>query len=365
MNFLEKLFKLLTPIPNEGVKPEQIKDTDWISGKETGIVYEQISDKWEDYLPKAELQRELFETYSCVSFTLNNVVETLLNKYIASEKLSKKALYYLNEKGYIVNKQVNFSDAYQAIGSGTTKEGNSGSNVCDFTRHNGFIPEAMLPVRGKNTYDYLYNTKITPEMYALGKVFFDRIGYELAYEWVLIKDGRKAMDTLKTHLKQCPLQVFTPLCPDFMKGKNVKTCSTNVLKHSYMIYNIDDIEKLYNAFDQYEPFKKTLNKDYPIPYALKIALIPIKMPDKPIYEWKTSLRQGDSGNDVKALQEALVYEGLLNKNLTTGYFGVNTKNAVIDFQNIHREEILYPVGLKDGTGLVGKSTINYLNKIYK
>ena len=45
-----------------------------------------------------------------------------------------------------------------------------------------------------------------------------------------------------------------------------------------------------------------------------------------------SLRIGSSGDDVRILQAAFTESGLLSKSLVTGYFGNQTSNAVIQFQ---------------------------------
>lgn len=344
---------------NDGVLQEQIQPTDWILGKETGVVFEEVTDDWEPYLPKAESQNIDFETFSCVSFALNNVVETQLHKLMSNGKLSNKAITYLKDKGYIVDGKINFSDAYLAIGSGTTDYGNSGSIVSNWARHNGFVPESLFPIKGKNTDEYL-NSKIPQDVLDLGKQFFKNIGYELVFEWIPTH-YKDLPDILKTHIKQCPLQVFTPICPSYKnKDKIIKSCPLRVSHHSYVFYKIDEY---YRAFDQYEPFKKTLKTDYPVLYVLKTVLKPIKdTNDRPTYKWTKPLRNGDKGEDVKKLQEVLIYEGLLNKDLNTGYFGVNTFNAVKQLQLLHAKDILVDVSYP--TGYVGQRTLYYLNKNY-
>ena len=70
-----------------------------------------------------------------------------------------------------------------------------------------------------------------------------------------------------------------------------------------------------------------------------------------------TLKAGMSGNDVKCLQ------ALLNVSPQTGYFGPLTKAAVVKFQEDHADEILAPLGLTKGTGVVGPSTRAELNKM--
>lgn len=69
-----------------------------------------------------------------------------------------------------------------------------------------------------------------------------------------------------------------------------------------------------------------------------------------------NLSVGSSGEDVTALQELLLAEGVYPEGLITGYFGRLTRRAVIRFQEKYADEILAPVGLSAGTGYVGPST---------
>jgi hypothetical protein len=76
-----------------------------------------------------------------------------------------------------------------------------------------------------------------------------------------------------------------------------------------------------------------------------------------------TLQVGLSGDDVKALQELLLQEGVYPDGLVTGYFGNLTKQAVIQFQEKYASEILVPNGLTAGTGTVGPSTRNKMNQL--
>ena len=77
------------------------------------------------------------------------------------------------------------------------------------------------------------------------------------------------------------------------------------------------------------------------------------------------LKYGMSGSEVKYLQIMLAEEesDIYPENHISGLFYPKTKEAVIRFQNKYASEILLPLGLSEGTGIVGESTRNKLNDI--
>ena len=86
------------------------------------------------------------------------------------------------------------------------------------------------------------------------------------------------------------------------------------------------------------------------------------------FHFTRNLKLGMSGNDVKKLQEFLnsntfkvAMTGVGSKGNETEYFGNLTKQALIRFQNHYRSEVLTPVGLTQGTGYFGQSTIKFAN----
>ncbi|MFH1575854.1 MAG: ABC transporter substrate-binding protein [Candidatus Nealsonbacteria bacterium] len=73
-------------------------------------------------------------------------------------------------------------------------------------------------------------------------------------------------------------------------------------------------------------------------------------------EFKSELKVGSKNTEVTALQTCL--EGRV-----TGYFGQETRDLVIKFQEKYKEDVLAPSGLAQGTGAVGKNTRAKLNEI--
>lgn len=88
--------------------------------------------------------------------------------------------------------------------------------------------------------------------------------------------------------------------------------------------------------------------------------------DKPKFTGTRTLRVGDKGNDVKELQTILEYYGFFPSTQTkTGYYGGITRMGVIKLQEKFASEILHPLGLVKGTGIVGNSTLAWLQKNHK
>jgi peptidoglycan hydrolase-like protein with peptidoglycan-binding domain len=84
-----------------------------------------------------------------------------------------------------------------------------------------------------------------------------------------------------------------------------------------------------------------------------------RMPPAPgllVAAWKRNLRVGTTGEDVRNLQLFLIRKGLLAPDLSTAYFGLKTKAAVILFQKANNVP---------GTGFVGPLTLKKLEELNK
>ncbi|MCK9393353.1 MAG: ABC transporter substrate-binding protein [Candidatus Paceibacterota bacterium] len=82
------------------------------------------------------------------------------------------------------------------------------------------------------------------------------------------------------------------------------------------------------------------------------------------FELRHSLKSGDTGSEVKKLQECLARDkDIYPDGTTNGRFGDSTKAAVIAFQEKYADEILKPSGLDKGTGKVMGATMEKLNSL--
>jgi hypothetical protein len=92
-------------------------------------------------------------------------------------------------------------------------------------------------------------------------------------------------------------------------------------------------------------------------------------PEKPQYVFTKELKVGERSDEVMKLQEALQYLGYFPSKVNgaelkpTGFYGGITRQAVKDFQEAYKKDVLYPIGLSKGTGYFGKMSLKKLNEI--
>jgi len=82
------------------------------------------------------------------------------------------------------------------------------------------------------------------------------------------------------------------------------------------------------------------------------------------FSFSKTLQLGSNNAEVRKLQECLSeYPDIYPSGTISGYFGQETKNAVILFQEKYKEDILVPNNLTAGNGVVKLSTIKKLNEV--
>ncbi len=84
----------------------------------------------------------------------------------------------------------------------------------------------------------------------------------------------------------------------------------------------------------------------------------------PAFQFTGQLKVGSEGESVEQLQKCLAqFPEIYPSGKITGYFGQETKSAVIKFQEKYYQEILKPWGFESGTGIVYNTTGKKLNEI--
>lgn len=227
-------------------KPEDYR----LGGAGVDCIAQILTGERKQYLPKGEIQDIGEEKFDCVSRGFNNNFETKFN-WLLKKGLLNEHLKWFQEKGYITSNGFEFSDAFVAIKSGTTRQGNSLIAPIDAIHRYGLVPKSLLPQL--TTFDEHHDPKrITPEIENLGKEFLEKISikYERVYE-------REFVEFLKKDM----IVVGGFAWPEPINGEYPKT--GNPFNHSYLDFDLP----AYMAFDNYidsvdGDFIKKLASDY-------------------------------------------------------------------------------------------------------
>ncbi len=200
------------------------------------------------YLPKGVLQNnEYFDTNGCASRAPLNIYETKLD-YFYDHGMHPALQQWCNDNGYRVNGKFALNDAFIEILSGTTKNGNSLKATVDAIRKYGVIPASMLePLESFTSWEeYMNPARITKECKKMGEEFMRRFTFN--YEQVPLSRFPEA-------LQDDLLDVAGYAWP---KPKNgVYPATEGQFNHAFMCVDVE-----INAFDNYEPFVKLLDKKY-------------------------------------------------------------------------------------------------------
>jgi peptidoglycan hydrolase-like protein with peptidoglycan-binding domain len=82
------------------------------------------------------------------------------------------------------------------------------------------------------------------------------------------------------------------------------------------------------------------------------------------HDFNRNLKIGDGGPEVGALKTALMKDGVMPYRAVTYDFDEETASYVVAFQQKYASEILSPLGLQYGTGVVGSATRAKLNSLF-
>lgn len=288
-----------------GLIVERPRPSDWFAS----AVVEGEKVLWGKYLPKGENQnvKFVFDTMSCTTFSALNIIETLFRKM----ELPPEHKLFLEKNGYYKDGEVNFSDKFTAIVSGTRKSGNTFQEVGNSIRHNGLIPDVILPFGGETKWEDWHNPiQIKPYMINLGLEFaryFD-ISYSFVYfseDGVITPEYKKLIES---NLTQSPLQIAIPY-----PGT-----------HATMLYDLNEFG--YLIFDTYDPYVFTKDIKSKIHYVSKFTVTPKKVTTE-----QRTLKIGSIGKDVEKMQSSLKFL-MDDKIVVDGVFGKGTESALKKFQ---------------------------------
>lgn len=199
---------------------------------------------WRGLYPKHEIQK----WGDCVTFSRNNCAEV-------------KA----KEKGVVddYGEEMNFSDLYLAVGSGTTENGNGLKNVAEFARKNGVVLEKDCPYTNdwgdrQNRFLQAKNKK----RYKFGN-----------WSWVIPGSQTTNRNVLKSALDKDIVQIGVGLGDTYRNGGVIKHPSQYTVYHAITLGYIDDKDQLY-CLDHYNRREVVFDKNYPVIFAMSFADLP-------------------------------------------------------------------------------------------
>ncbi len=243
------------------------------------------SGSYEKYWGKWERQKKYGLDYNvCWTYAGIEKSESEIQMMLAYGLIPKETVEWLKANHYIdADGDVFLSRRFIATISGSTFNGNDEANHWELAKEYGLIPDAMFPFKdSEQGYTYFDKSKITAEMYTMGKEFLKRFkitneelgGYGARYT-------RRDIQMIRTALLQAPLQIGVPIpkITDNWNKPSVKWDGEMDAKHSVELSGITDKGE-YIIYDQYEPCRKVLSADYFLPIITRsiITAIPVGAP---------------------------------------------------------------------------------------
>lgn len=359
-----------------GALPRAPQPQDDIAGGASRVIYKvRLNDgQWDRFVPNdSEVQwnEKIGDFLTCTNQGCSNSFDSQVNWMIANNLIPPEKLALLEKHGFIKDGQFNTSERFNAILSGTNGGqidpniqllGNYAYKPWDSARNDGMAPESLFPsniVVSKQ--EYFDKNNIPPEVWEAAKVCHDI--FAVQYE-IIGTD----IPSMQFHSKQAPITIVTGVCPGWGNGI-IQACPlTSGHETLYYGWKLNEFHK---DLDSYLPTKKTLAWDYKIGAAIKgVVLLRSELNTFthnfriPMGIEKINTEAFNDSTEVRALQVALHLEGVLNDSSWPtlelvqkfgGYFGQNTKEAVMRFQKKY---------LIQQTGFVGSKTLAKLNAIF-
>lgn len=333
---------------NDGVDGvPQIRPTDWIRGKESGIV-ENVRNIWGDwtgYMPPGEWQqdtRTFFDSQACMTFSALNSIEAQLAFMIKMNTISDANIKWLKDNGYIAaDGSVNFSDRFTAMMSGTTKKGNTIQNVWGSARNDGLVPESVWPFPMSdftpNSPDAnweIFYAAIPQPVKDLGLEFKKR--FTIQYEWVP-NSGNSIPDAdLSASIKMAPLNIISAVCMPWSTDKVIPGCGFGT-QHATVMAKVEQTFRV--IFDSYMPFFKKFASDYSVPFAVRGVILEVVNPVIPArftHVFTKSFKAGDTDPELELVQNILKIAGYFPLSVvSSGYYGPITSAGVKKLQDAY------------------------------
>ena len=241
-------------LQNHGFKPVEITPDQYIFGSEELGGEVLVPDgQWYGYLPDIEIQKKYgLETMNCTVYGTLNCLEILHSRLFGEE--------------------VNYSERYVGVLSGTTKNGNNPHAVAETIRkESGCVEDILLPFSESiNTWDKYYGP-IPSQLKKLGKDWLRH--YKFGHDWVAFSGSSKTVaqrtDDMKKAMRYSPLGASVYAWQE-AEGVFVKPEGKSD-NHWVTIYGYED-QKYWFIFDHYDTTHKRLVWDFGFEFVKRYTL---------------------------------------------------------------------------------------------
>jgi len=239
---------------------ERIQDEDHIFGAQSPLCIAQIPEAERSlFLPAGEVQRsDKDDMMDCATRGPANIYETKFtflynNNLIDSDNkkfLEKYEYFEFDEENNLWRFKA--SDAYNAIKSGTTRNGNSLKDPLHSFHRDGIVPKHLLPLGSDMTWEEYHDpARNTPLIEAIGSEFAER--FSLKYD-------RVYLEQFKTAIRTDLLDVAGYAWPEPIEGIYPRVDVPP--NHAFVIWS-----GMWKAFDNYiDSVDNDFNKDLAIDY---------------------------------------------------------------------------------------------------
>jgi hypothetical protein len=277
---------------------------------------------WKKYLPSDEAQIGVYmDSMACVSYSALNSLEMLI-QYL--DDMGELDTNWLRNNGYYENGRPNFSDRFTAKMSGTTRQGNTFNNVAISIRNDGLVPDSVWHFPNKQrtpVFDWNeYYKEIPQEIKDKGKEFLKH--YEIVYTFF-------QNFQINEVIKEAPAQIAVYAWDNPINGVYQRT--DKGINHAITYF--EDTIKIY---DSYDPYVKTLAKDY----IINLWNVYFKIKNKPMEFYK----EADS-NTVYILGKGDgLYHPIYSGKVALDVFTKDWNSMNIKIITIPKDKIGYRIG---------------------
>jgi hypothetical protein len=261
----------------------EVLPTDWRAG-DGNIVFGSVVPNaiWTPYFHFLERQKFTFDSDGCEVFGTQEIIDAQIDYFIQSGKIGQDIISHLTALGFMDSASddgkphFHSSESFPQALTGNGQNGNPARAACDVARKYGLLPWADRPFTDQTT---LQELLAPPTQAQLDKAKQVLQYFTFPYHWIV--DGvlpGTAVSKMKNALLQAPLLIGIPICEPWDQA-NPPTCPLTEAVHMVAVTEMDTATKV---LDHYEPFFKSLQFSYNVPYCFQVVVTPVpQIPNDP------------------------------------------------------------------------------------